>query len=109
MQWMVRCEVDGTVCILRTVPSLSEKAGGPRAKQRDEGGRRLPDVQVVVAREEAGPFLGRLELEVDHGTGAAAAASALRADVDADDLMLRDELDGPAVLGRACSWWGAVG
>ena len=40
MQWMVRCEVDGTVCILKTVPSLSEMAGGPRAKHRDEGRRR---------------------------------------------------------------------
>ena len=70
----------------------------------------MPDVQIVVAHtEEARPLLRRLELEVDHGTDAAAAPGRVRGDVDADDLVLRDELDGPAVLGRACSWWGAVG
>ena len=74
---------------------------------RDEGGRRLLDVQVIVlVRGPLACILGRLELEVDQGLEAA--AHAICCDVDADDLVLRDELDGPAVLGRVCSWWGAV-
>ena len=65
----------------------------------------MPDVQIVVAHtEEARPLLRRLELEVDHGTDAAAAPGRGREDVDADDLVLRDELDGPVVRKSMHSW-----